>query len=330
MRGTSDRSIHRQYLPDPRIRSLSINRVCTELRYFLVKEVERVVFLDRWFNFNSERAFRIFEYIINNDNGVTSFEFNVDGDKIDDETIRLLADARPGQIILNVDIGSTNAEVLAAMGRRENVYQLMYNVTKLMNEGSVDINIIIAAGLPYETESMFARSFNKAYGLAAGMPLHIEQLHADKGTTLRKQAERYGYVHSDTSPYEVISSGHMSSAQLLRAKKASRVVETFIGDGGFKNSIPRILGDTGIRPYELFRSLSVFISEEDLENRLEKKEDLARILYSYAGKLYSELSDTDKLEMLEDVIRTDLEDMISVDDIKRFEKQGWTIYRKTE
>ena len=44
MRGTTDRSIHRQYLPDPRVRSLGINRVCTELRYFLAKDVEKVVF----------------------------------------------------------------------------------------------------------------------------------------------------------------------------------------------------------------------------------------------------------------------------------------------
>ena len=325
IRGTSDRSIHRQYLPDPRVRSFSINRVCTELRYFLVKDVERVVFFDQWFNFNTERAYRIFEYIINNDNGVTSFEFNMNGDRLDDDIIRLLADARKGQFTLNIDIGSTNAEVLGAMGRRENVYQLMYNVTKLMRMGNVDINIYIAAGLPYETETMFARSFNKSYGLAAGMPLHIQQLYADKGTSLRKQAERYGYIHSEVAPYEVISSGHMSSSQLLRIKKISRAVDAFIGDGGFKMSVPRILNDSGIRPYELFKSLSVFISNEGLENKLARKENQARVLYAFAEQLYQELSDAGKLEMLQDVIQRDLENLVSIEDIKRFERQGWEL-----
>ena len=61
-----------------------------------------------------------------------------------------------------------------------------------------------------------------------------------------------------------------------------------------------------------------------------RKEDLARILYAFAEGLYKELSDAGKLEMLEDVIRTDLENMISVDEIKRFDKQGWTINKKTE
>ena len=330
MRGTSDRSIHMQYLPDPRIRALSVNRVCTELRYFLAREAEKVVFLDRWFNFNSERAYRVFEYIINNDNGITSFEFNIDGDVLDDETIRLLADARNGQIIFNVDIGSTNAEVLAAMGRRENVYPLMYNVSKLLKDGNVGINIYVAAGLPYETETMFARSFNKAYGLADGMPLHIDQLYADKGTILRKQSERYGYIYSDMPPYEVISSGHMKSGQLLRIRKTARVVDAYIGDGGFKNSFPRILNDTGVRPYELFKSLSVFISDRGFEKKLDKKQNLARILHSFAESLYRELSDCGKLEMLEDVIHNDLEELISVEEIKRFEKQGWSLEKKKE
>ena len=330
MRGTSDRSIHRQYLPDPRIRSLSISRVCTELRYFLSKEAEKVVFLDRWFNFNSERAYRVFEYIINNDNGKTSFEFNINGDNLDDETIRLLEDARKGQIIFNIDIGSTNAEVLGAMGRRENVYQLMYNVSKLMKAGNIDIVISIAAGLPFETESMFARSFNKAFGLADGMPLQIEQLYADKGTTLRKQAERYAYIYSDMAPYEVISGGHMSSGQLLVIRKIAKIVDAYIGDGGFKNSFPRMLNDTGVRPYELFKSLSLYIFDEGLENRLNKKENLAKILYAFAQALYKELSDAGKLEMLQDVIHGDLEELISVEDIKRFERQGWDLKKKEE
>ena len=52
IRGTSDRTVYSQFLPNARIRALSLSRVCTELRYFLANEVERVVFLDKWFNYN--------------------------------------------------------------------------------------------------------------------------------------------------------------------------------------------------------------------------------------------------------------------------------------
>ena len=325
IRGTSDRTVYSQHLPDARVRALSLGRVCTELRYFLAKEVDRVVFFDRYFNYNIERAYRIFEYIINNDNGVTSFEFNINGDELDEETIRLLAEAREGQIIFNIDVASTNAEVLAAIGRGENIYRLMYNTTKLLQTGNIVTEIHVTAGLPLETEAMFARSFNKAFGMAEGMPVHIDPLFVSKGTDLRAEADAYGYVFAYDSPYEVIATSHMGAEEMLRIRGIARTVESYVGDGGFKKSIPRILNDTGIKPYDLFARLSAFITKKGLGNKTRKKEHLARILFAFAGDLYDDLADPVKLDILKDVIYTDLEAMISEDTLRKFDKKGWNV-----
>ena len=323
IRGTSDRTVYSQHLPDARVRALSLGRVCTELRYFLAKEVERVVFFDRFFNFNSERAYRIFEYIINNDNGVTSFEFNINGDELDEECIRLLAEAREGQIVFNMDIASTNAEVLAACGKGENIYRLMYNTTKLLQSGKVRTEIHVKAGLPLETEEMFARSFNKAFGMAEGMPVHIDSIFMSKGTALRAMAHKFGYIYAEDAPYEVIATGSMTSDELLRIRAIARTVERYIGDGGFKKTFPRILNDTGIKPYELFSRLTGYIAKNGLSGKTRKKEHLARILYAYTGSLYEELADQVKHEILKDVIYADLEAMVGEDAMKKFDRKGW-------
>lgn len=325
IRGTSDRTVYSQYLPDARVRALSLGRVCTELRYFLASEVGRVVFLDRFFNYNSERAYRIFEYIINNDNGITSFEFNINADELDEETLRLLSEARPGQIIFNLDVATTNAEVLGAIGRGENVYRLMYNTTRLLQSGNVRAEINLMAGLPLETEPMFARSFNKAFGMAAGMPVHIRTVCVSKGSALRELADRFGYVYASDSPYEVISTGHMSSDELLRIRGIARTVEAYVGDGGFAGSMPRILNDTGIKPYELFRGLTKYIVKHEFTGKMRKKENLARILYAYASGLYDELADPVKLDILRDVIYSDLSAAVSEESIKKFDKKGWEL-----
>ena len=325
IRGTSDRTAYSQFLPNARVRALSLSRVCTELRYFLANEAERVVFLDRWFNYNSERAYRIFEYIINNDNGVTSFEFNINGEELDEETLRLLAEAREGQIIFNLDMASTNAEVLAACGRDENIYRLMYNTTKLLQSGNVRTDIHIKAGLPLETEAMFARSFNKAFGMAEGMPVHIDSICLSKGTALRAKAHDFGYVYAGEAPYEVIATGSMSSDELMRIRAVARTVESYIGDGGFRKSIPRILNDTGLKPYDLFARLTGYITRKDLAGKIRKKEHLARILYAYTDSLYDDLADPVKHEILKDVIYADLEEMIGEDAIKKFDRKGWEL-----
>lgn len=325
IRGTSDRTVYSQFLPNARVRALSLGRICTELRYFLANEVDRVVFLDKWFNYNSERAYRIFEYIINNDNGVTTFEFSIDGDELDEETIRLLSEAREGQIVFNLDIASTNAEVLAACGKGENIYRLMYNVTKLLQGGKVRTEIHIKAGLPLETEALFARSFNKAFGMAEGMPLHIDSIFMSKGTALRTMAHKFGYVYAEDAPYEVIATGSMTSDELLRIRAIARTVESYIGDGGFRKSLPRILNDTGIKPYDLFSRLTGYISKNDLAGKTRKKEHLARILYAYTGGLYEDLADQVKHEILKDVIYADLETMVGEDAMKKFDRKGWDI-----
>ncbi len=325
IRGTSDRTVYSQFLPNSRVRALSLSRVCTELRYFLANEVERVVFLDRWFNFNSERAYRIFEYIINNDNGITSFEFNINGDELDEEMLRLLAEAREGQIVFNMDIASTNAEVLAACGRGENIYRLMYNTTKLLQNGNIRTEIHVKAGLPLETEAMFARSFNKVFGMAQGMPLHIDGICMSKGTALRSKAHNFGYIYADEAPYEVISTGSMNADEMLRIRAIARTVESYIGDGGFRKSIPRVLNDTGIKPYDLFSRLTGYISKNELTGKTRKKEHLARILYAYTGSLYDDLADSVKHEILKDVIYADLESMIGEDAMKKFDRKGWEL-----
>ena len=79
------------------------------------------------------------EYLINNDNGFTSFSFDVNGDLLDEETVELLSEAREGLFHFNIDIESTNAVALAAAGRKENIYQLMYNVSKLLQNSKVNV-----------------------------------------------------------------------------------------------------------------------------------------------------------------------------------------------
>lgn len=323
-RGAADRCKYAQFIPEFKIRSLSLNRVCTELRYFLVKNVDKVVFTDKWFNYNLQRAYRIWEYILNNDNGRTSFVFDIDGDNLDDEAIRLLGTARKGLFEFNIDIESTNAAVLAEAGRKENIYQLMYNVTKLLNNKNMKINVNLKAGMPCEDIQLFARSFNKAYGVGA-TSLRIAPLTLPVGCRFREEALKYGIQYSSMPPYRVISTSHMNALELIRIKRVAAVADIYIGQGGFATSIPRLLTDTGIKPFDLFDGLTSFISENGYDDRLGRIEDRYRILFAYATSLYDEAGDTLKSQIMMDILHAELEKCIGPEDIKKFEKKGWTI-----
>ena len=324
IRGTSDRSIFQQFLPDARVRALPVGRVCTEVRYFLIKNARRVIFLDRWFNFNADRAYRIFEHIIFNDNGKTTFEMDIDADNLDDETIRLLAEARPGLFVFNLDIGTTNSETLAALGRRENIYQLMYNVTKLMNNRNLDVKLKITAGLPLETLSHFANSFNKVYGLGDGNSLEIETARVPRGCHLREDVSKYGYVFTNYAPYDVLANSYMSANEMIKIRCMANITRTYINDN-FKLTIPRMLNDTGLKPFDLFFKLADFVYGNELEDKLVKKEDLYRILNRFAVILYEDLDYGSKCQTLKETMIQDLAATMTPGQVERFEKKGWEL-----
>ena len=89
----------------------------SELSYFIYKKVKQVKFIDRTFNYDSDRCQHILKYLMDHDNGVTNFHFELCGDLIDEATIELVKCARPGLFQFEIGVQSTNEEVLRRCGR---------------------------------------------------------------------------------------------------------------------------------------------------------------------------------------------------------------------
>lgn len=321
-RGTTDRTAYSVILTDGKVRPLPIQRVFTELRYLLVKEVKRVVILDKFFNYNADRAFEIFDFIINNDNEVTTFEVNINGDFLDDETFRLLSKARKGLFKFNVDLVSINAETLEAVGRGENVYLTMYNISNLLKNENICCNILIKAGLPFETEGMFARTFNKTFGLSNDTSLNVEILKLPIGSALRKNANKFGYYFSEKAPYEVLGNAHISAKEMILLRHIS-IITNIYANYRFSNIIINVLTDFGYKPYDFFKRFAIFASTENLVESLDNELDSYRIIYKFLKQIYIE--EPNKLSEFKETIYDSMEKYLSEDDIKEFDREGWEI-----
>ena len=324
IRGTSDRSIFQQFLPDVRVRSLPVGRVCTEVRYLIIKNVGKVVFLDRWFNFDADRAYRIIEHIIFNDNNKTTFEMDLDGENINEELVRLLEEARPGLLTFNVDIDTVKPDTLKAIGRESDDYQLMNNVSKLMRNSRINVRLKIKAGLPMETMGDFANTFNKVYGLGYGKSIIIETARVPRGCHLREDASKYGCVFTKHPPYDVLATSQISGLEIIKIQSMAKVVKTYINEH-FRLTIPHVLNDTALKPFDLFFSLSEFIYNYHLESRLKNKEDRYRVLYRFAVILYNELDNIKRIKALEETMKRDMSMNMTADQVLAFERKGWDL-----
>lgn len=304
------------------IRPLSLERTKRELSYFLHQKVKQVKFIDRTFNFDKDRAYEIWHHLIEHDNGVTNFHFEICGEILDERLFALLAQAREGLFQFEIGIQSANGQTLSAVNRRDNVALILTNVERLIAMGNIHIHVDLIAGLPYEDYRSFGQSFNKVYALGADN-LQLGFLKLLKGTGVRSQVEEYGIVYRETAPYEIISNDFLTAVDLIKLKMIENVLDLFSNKGGFQKTMAYLVDAVGANAFHFYEQLADFYYSKGFQHRSHKKEDLYRILLKFAESRNSDHpGTTEKAKLL---LCEDLENGMNVDTVKRFYKKGWDI-----
>ncbi len=303
---------------DKSIRPLSLERVKVDLGYFLYKKVMQVKFIDRTFNYDDRRAYEIFRYLMDNDNGVTNFHFEICADLLNERLLRLLSRARKGLFQFEIGIQSTNPETLAAVNRKENVYPTLYNVEKLMELGNIHIHVDLIAGLPYETYEIFERSFDKVYALGADT-FQMGFLKVLKGTQIDDCREQFGIVARDKAPYEIISNNWLTSVELARLKTIEKMLDIYYNRGGFRNILGYLMEKLDKKPFKFYEALADYYYENGYQHKNRKKEEQYRIMLKFAESKGIEPEEA-KAEL-----EKDLRETFNPEEVKRFIKKGWEI-----
>lgn len=299
------------------IRPLSLERARRDLGYFLYKKVKQVKFIDRTFNYDQDRAYEIWRYLIENDNGVTNFHFEICGELLNDRLFDLLSKARQGLFQFEIGIQSANPDALAAVDRKESIFSILHNTEKLLALGNIHIHVDLIAGLPFEDYKSFARSFNKVYELGADN-LQLGFLKLLKGTKIRETATKYGYVYREIAPYEVVSNQSLSAVELVKLKMVETVLDLYANKGGFEMGLKYLLKSLGGDPFYFYEQLADFFFSKGYQHRSHKKEDLYRILLKFAES--KDLGEGAEIFLTEDLSRT-----MNFDAVKKFHKKGWEI-----
>ena len=221
---------------DKKLRFRDLELVKKELQFFLDHRVPQVKFVDRTFNCKHEHAMTIWKYILEHDNGITNFHFEVSADLLRDEEMQLMSKMRPGLIQLEIGVQSTNPDTIHAIHRHMDLDKLERCVAKVHSFGNIHQHLDLIAGLPYEDYDTFHRSFNDVYRMKPDQ-LQLGFLKVLKGSLMEKEAEKYGIMHKEKEPYEVLSTNWLSYKEVLRLKMAESMVEVYYNSGQFQNTL---------------------------------------------------------------------------------------------
>ena len=221
---------------DKKLRFRNLELVRRELQFFLDHKVPQVKFVDRTFNCRHEHAMEIWRYILEHDNGVTNFHFEISADLLRDEEIQLMSKMRPGLIQLEIGVQSTNTDTIHAIHRHMDLVKLERSVAKIHSFGNIHQHLDLIAGLPYEDYDTFHRSFNDVYRMKPDQ-LQLGFLKVLKGSLMEQEAQKYGILHKEKEPYEVLSTNWLSYREILKLKRVESMVEVYYNSGQFQNTL---------------------------------------------------------------------------------------------
>ena len=221
---------------DKKLRFRDLELVKKELQFFLDHRVPQVKFVDRTFNCKHEHAMTIWKYILEHDNGVTNFHFEISADLLREEEMELMSQMRPGLIQLEIGVQSTNPETIRAIHRHMDLKKLEHCVNRVHSFRNIHQHLDLIAGLPYEDYDIFHQSFNDVYQMKPDQ-LQLGFLKVLKGSLMQKEAEGYGIVYKEKGPYEVLSTNWLTYGEVLKLKMVESMVEVYYNSGQFWHTL---------------------------------------------------------------------------------------------
>lgn len=262
------------------VRYLPLERVYTELDFFIDHGVKQVKFVDRTFNVDIKRTKALMSYLIKR-GGNTNFHFEISGDLLDEELLELISQAPVGLMQFEIGIQSTDENTLASVTRKTDLQKIEHSIRTLIQMGNAHVHVDLIAGLPYETYAIFKKSFNETIALEPDM-LQLGFLKLLKGTRIRLEAEKYGYVYTSFPPYEVIANNFISAGELLVLKDIEELLERYYNSDDFKMTIQFIFDREFYgTPFDFFESYSKYWHKHNYYEMGQSKDKIYSILQDY-------------------------------------------------
>ncbi len=250
---------------DRHVRFRDLALVKQEIQFFLDQRVSQVKFVDRTFNGRRSHALAIWNYLLEHDNGVTNFHFEIAADLLGEEELNVIQKMRPGLIQLEIGVQSTNPETIQAINRKMDLKKLKENVAKIHKMGNVHQHLDLIAGLPFEDYTSFARSFDEVFAMKPEQ-LQLGFLKVLKGTNIYREAKNYGIVFRDKAPYEILYSSWLSFSDILKLKAIEEMVEIYYNSVQFRNTLEKLLENFS-SAFHLFEELAAFYDRKGLTGR---------------------------------------------------------------
>jgi radical SAM superfamily enzyme YgiQ (UPF0313 family) len=239
------------------VRYFDMERTKSDLLYLIDAGAKLIKFVDRTFNIKRDYAMEIFEFLIANHRG-TVFQFEITADIMRPEVLDYLAEnAPPGTFRFEIGVQSTNDTTNDLVQRRQNFFKLSRTVSKVKNSLKIDQHLDLIAGLPEEDYNSFRKTFNDVFELGPE-ELQLGFLKMLRGTGMRNDAHKYGYIYMDHAPYEILGNDILPFTDLIRIKRVEDVLEKYWNAHRMDHTVKYLIAKEFASAFDFFQEFGDF------------------------------------------------------------------------
>jgi radical SAM superfamily enzyme YgiQ (UPF0313 family) len=262
------------------VRYFDIERTKQDLLYLIQQGAKLIKFVDRTFNIKRDYAMEIFQFLIDNHNGCV-FQFEITADIMRPEVLEFLNEHAPkGTFRFEIGVQSTNEETNRIVNRKQNFGKLTRTVNLVKAGGKIDQHLDLIAGLPEEDYASFRNTFNDVFALRPE-ELQLGFLKMLRGTGMRLQAAKYGYLYMDNAPYEMLSNDVLPFSDVVRIKRVEDVLEKYWNAHRMDRTMTYLIESVFPSAFDLFQAFGDYWENQGWQRIGHQLEDLFTRLYAF-------------------------------------------------
>jgi hypothetical protein len=233
---------------DKTSKTFTLDGFLAEMNKLYQKGARNFKFIDRTFNLKVAHSTAILQFFLDRMDSQLMVHFEVIPDRLPDALKALLVQFPANSLQFEVGVQTFDPEIQTLISRRQDNPQTKENLLWLRNHTHAHIHADLIFGLPGDSLTNFADSFNQLYQLG---PQEIQMgiLKRLRGAPINRHSQAYQMTYSPAPPYTILKTKDISFAELQRFGRFARYWDIFGNQGRFKHSLPLLMGE---QPFERF------------------------------------------------------------------------------
>ncbi len=209
-------------------------------------------FIDRTFNLKVSSSIAILEFFLERMSDDLYLHFEVVPDNLPDKLKTVIKRFPQHALQFEIGVQTFDEKIQSLISRKQNNAKTCENLQWLRESTHAYIHADLIFGLPADTLTNFAKSFDQ---LVALNPHEIQLgiLKRLRGVPLNRHNETYQLRYNPEPPYNILCTRDIDFKTMQRVNRFARYWDMIANSGRFKNTLPLILKDA---PFDYFMQLS--------------------------------------------------------------------------